>query len=76
METVKEPEVIDLDFTYGPEYVHLAVDGVVLCGAPSRPGSPHAGHGAVMWGTKAPTNCGCGAPVCPTCRHIHNTEYA
>jgi hypothetical protein len=72
METVKEPEVVDLDFTYGDEYVHVRtnVPGIPhpLCGAESY--YSHDGHFWAESSAAIPKVCSCGTPVCPVCRHV------
>lgn len=80
MSTVKEPEVVDLDFTYGDKFVHVtpapngASTGHTLCGAPRS--IDHVGHLPIQPGhLKFPHKCGCGASICPVCLHIAKTEY-
>lgn len=75
MSAILELDAIDLDFTYGDEYAHLSVrPGKTLCGA--RASAKHQGHGRVLVSEIPPKNCpGCGAPVCPTCAHIHTMDW-
>jgi hypothetical protein len=74
--TVKESEVIDLDFTYGEGYVHLCwalgTHKEALCGTKKA----HRCDCDSFYrpaGTREPT-CPCGAPICPVCLHVEAVE--
>lgn len=75
MSTVKEPEVIDLDFTYGDEYVHQVWEGddpdaPAICGY-KGPATEHRFH----HDGPDPKWCSCGAPMCPACLALDNDEW-
>lgn len=73
MSTVKEPEVIDLDFTYEDGYVHIIdiATQTRLCGGPRRKVTEHKHHSPPLFpADPTPTHCGCGTPHCPVCVHV------